>query len=333
METVKHVLKRLWKASVYVANLVSQLVRWWIGKINGSASTKVRAAWLFGGLLFACTVGTALLNLFVPIDKSPIEAKAISTTQSVVQTTAEVADPVQPTSTLDFVETVLPTDTSLPPTAELTDVPTEEATNTTTPRPSATSTSQPTATVMPQVQVSVASANLRSGPGANYDVLGTAVADDVLFVVANNQAGDWYNVVLANNSRAWIAASVVEMADAFDLGVARTIPAPPTAAATSPPLPTNTIAPLATSTLAPLPTNTLAPTQEPLPTAPPPSVPSLPGGVPGICTCTGPDLNCSAFSSHNEAQACHDYCQSQGYGDIYGLDGNDNDGLACESLP
>jgi len=53
-------------------------------------------------------------------------------------------------------------------------------------------------------------------------------------------------------------------------------------------------------------------------------------GVP--CNCNGPDLNCGDFSTHAEAQACYDYCISLGYGDVFGLDG-DNDGSACESLP
>jgi len=57
--------------------------------------------------------------------------------------------------------------------------------------------------------------------------------------------------------------------------------------------------------------------------SPPPSAP---------CNCNGPDLNCSDFATHAEAQACYDYCKSQGYGDVFRLDG-DNDGIACESLP
>jgi len=52
----------------------------------------------------------------------------------------------------------------------------------------------------------------------------------------------------------------------------------------------------------------------------------------GPCNCSGPDLNCSDFSTHAQAQACYDYCKSQGYGDVFRLDG-DSDGSACESLP
>ena len=50
------------------------------------------------------------------------------------------------------------------------------------------------------------------------------------------------------------------------------------------------------------------------------------------CKCSGPDLNCPDFATHASAQACYDYCQQQGYGDVFRLDA-DNDGLACESLP
>ena len=74
-----------------------------------------------------------------------------------------------------------------------------------------------------------------------------------------------------------------------------------------------------TSTNTPLP----VPTNTPLPTATGQSAP---------CNCTGPDLNCTDFSSHAQAQSCFSYCWDLGYGDVFGLDG-DGDGVACESLP
>ena len=51
-----------------------------------------------------------------------------------------------------------------------------------------------------------------------------------------------------------------------------------------------------------------------------------------VCSCSGDTLNCSDFSTHASAQACFNYCISQGAGDIHGLDA-DNNGSACESLP
>ena len=74
--------------------------------------------------------------------------------------------------------------------------------------------------------------------------------------------------------------------------------------------------PTATNTPAPTATNTLTATN-------PPS---------GSCNCTGPDLDCTDFSSHAQAQSCFNYCVDLGYGDVFGLD-RDNDGVACETLP
>jgi len=51
-----------------------------------------------------------------------------------------------------------------------------------------------------------------------------------------------------------------------------------------------------------------------------------------VCNCTGPDLDCGNFAGHKQAQACFDYCRSQGLGDVFKLD-RDGNGLACESSP
>jgi hypothetical protein len=50
------------------------------------------------------------------------------------------------------------------------------------------------------------------------------------------------------------------------------------------------------------------------------------------CPCEADTLNCSDFATHSQAQACFNYCVSQGAGDIHKLD-QDNDGIACEGLP
>jgi beta-lactamase superfamily II metal-dependent hydrolase len=46
------------------------------------------------------------------------------------------------------------------------------------------------------------------------------------------------------------------------------------------------------------------------------------------CNCKGTDLDCKDFAK-GQGQICYDYCISQGYGDIFRLDG-DKDGKACE---
>lgn len=195
-------------------------------------------------------------------------------------------------------------------------VPTEVQ-NTTVPTPSDTPTQLPaTATMMPQVRVDVNTANVRSGPGSNYGVVDVVDRDVVLFVLASDTGGHWYNVVLDDGSLAWIAKSVVvDESDLTGVVVAETIPAPPivpTSAATSEAAATSTLAP---ATTAPLPTDTVAP---PEPVA--------------VCDCSGDLYNCDDFGTHSAAQACFEYCNAQGAGDIHRLD-RDNDNLVCESLP
>lgn len=83
-----------------------------------------------------------------------------------------------------------------------------------------------------------------------------------------------------------------------------------------------------------LPPVTLAPSFTPIPTDTPflllATQPSTSGGA--VCSCAGDTLNCSNFQTRASAQACFNYCITQGAGNIHKLD-QDNDGNACESLP
>ncbi len=87
-------------------------------------------------------------------------------------------------------------------------------------------------------------------------------------------------------------------------------------------MPTTTPTPTATETQQPGPTVTHTPTVTPTATQ----------SSSGPCPCDADVRNCSDFATQPEAQACFDWCVSQGAGDIHGLDSN-NDGEACESLP
>jgi uncharacterized protein YkwD len=72
----------------------------------------------------------------------------------------------------------------------------------------------------------------------------------------------------------------------------------------------------------------VTPTATPSTTPPTATVtPTPPVAVCGACALT--DCNCSDFTTQAAAQACFNADLS----DPFGLDGNDNDGLACESLP
>jgi len=107
-------------------------------------------------------------------------------------------------------------------------------------------------------------------------------------------------------------------------------------------LPTRTLAPTKTYTLIPLPTSiktltatftvTHTPSLVKSPT-PKPATPKPVSTTGGPCACTSDLYNCSYFSTHNQAQACYDYCFTITGRDVHKIDGSDNDGKACESLP
>lgn len=102
---------------------------------------------------------------------------------------------------------------------------------------------------------------------------------------------------------------------------------------TSTTTPTSTSTPTPTATSTPTPTATevqSGPTATHTPTVTPTATDDQTGGP---CLCTGNIYNCSDFATQPQAQACMDWCISQGVGDIHRLDGSDNDGRACENLP
>ncbi len=101
------------------------------------------------------------------------------------------------------------------PTATATPIPTDT--------PAATATPVPTNTVRPAAPTEVSSpipaqpaagsianaaANLRAGPGTNFDQVGRVGVGQSLDLVASNQTGDWYKLA----SGAWIAAFLVDNA-------------------------------------------------------------------------------------------------------------------------
>lgn len=90
------------------------------------------------------------------------------------------------------------------------------------------------------------------------------------------------------------------------------VPAAPTST------PTATVTPTRTATRTPTRTPTRRPTATPT--------------VEPVCACYANLYNCSDFSTQWQAQQCFNYCWDLGYGDVHGLDGDD-DGEACESLP
>ncbi|MGJ3238628.1 MAG: SH3 domain-containing protein [Anaerolineae bacterium] len=85
------------------------------------------------------------------------------------------------------------------------------------------SSSQPVVTDPNQCTITASNANVRSGPGTNYEVVG-AIADDSQYIATGQNSG-WYNISY-NGQSAWVAASVVTASGNCNLPFADAPPAP-----------------------------------------------------------------------------------------------------------
>jgi uncharacterized protein YraI len=124
--------------------------------------------------------------------------------------------------------TVASTDTPVPPTA------TSPAT---LPAPTVTAT----AATQPRV-VAEDTANLRSGPGKAYPLVGRLNAGESAEIIARNASGDWWQLAWDGTGSAWVSGTTVKVQGPIDtVAVAKNVPpppAPPTAAPPTAPPPT-----------------------------------------------------------------------------------------------
>ncbi|MFN8495140.1 MAG: SH3 domain-containing protein [Caldilineaceae bacterium] len=89
--------------------------------------------------------------------------------------------------------------------------------------------------------------NVRSGPGTNYDIIGTLQTGESAPITAKNDSGDWWQVTLNSGQQGWVFGQLVETSgDAAAIAVAANIPTPPPTATPAPATPTT--APQATDT-------------------------------------------------------------------------------------
>ena len=99
------------------------------------------------------------------------------------------------------------------------------------PSGSATSTATPELTATPDAQPIVRAAsgiNVRTGPGVDYDIAGAMNADESAQILSKNQAGDWWEILLASGAKGWVYSPLVEIVgDVSAINVALTIPTPP----------------------------------------------------------------------------------------------------------
>ncbi|MCL4835479.1 MAG: SH3 domain-containing protein [Caldilineaceae bacterium] len=107
---------------------------------------------------------------------------------------------------------------------------------------------EPTATDTPvpaEASLTVNSAmNVRSGPGTNYGIVGSANAGQRFTVTGKNGAGDWWQINF-NGQTGWVFGQLVTGENTGGVQVAANIPAPPPPTSPPPPPPTNTPAPAA----------------------------------------------------------------------------------------
>lgn len=98
-----------------------------------------------------------------------------------------------------------------------------------------------TSTPEPQVAKAVVNSpavNVRSGPGTQYNLAGTAERGAELEIVGKNPAGDWWQVCCVNGQTVWIAGFLVDTTGPVDsVAVAANIPAPPVQAPAPAPQP------------------------------------------------------------------------------------------------
>jgi len=118
-----------------------------------------------------------------------------------------------------------PTDT-LPSTATPTPRP---PTSAPTPTPATATPSPPSATATPKTVTVKSAANVRSGPGTDYAIVGKAAQGDPVQIIARNASGDWLQVALASSTTGWMAAFLID--DVPDnIPVAEVVPPSPTPA-------------------------------------------------------------------------------------------------------
>ena len=137
----------------------------------------------------------------------PDESVSINSQQAVVTPVPTFTPTVQPIVQSGNYESVKTEENvakpSGTPTAEQVSIPT--ATATVTRQPTATATKQPTSVPTPQYYVN-SGANLRRGPGTNFEIVGGQAQGDVLSPIARTKDGEWIQI----DQNTWIWAGLIE---------------------------------------------------------------------------------------------------------------------------
>lgn len=127
--------------------------------------------------------------------------------------------------------------------------------------PATEPTVAPTPAAKPKLTVLEEGINVRTGPGTNYGVGGTANKGQEFDIIAKSQAGDWWQICCVNGEPVWIFSQLASVQNAEIVPVNESIAAAPTAAPVA-------VAP-APAAPAPAPAEPTAAPAAPAPAAPP----------------------------------------------------------------
>jgi hypothetical protein len=173
------------------------------------------------GLIALACICCTVFGLISP-DSTPIADRATRTPTS----------PLDSLPATDQVSRLLPENTpTLKPAPTSTPIPTATPLPIPTPIPTDTPTPSPEAHVTTTETV-----NLRSGPGTNYDQVGTLQPDQTLPIIGRTADSSWWQVKTPSGP-AWVAASVVTAINTDDtIPVVETSPLEPLPTATTTPI-------------------------------------------------------------------------------------------------
>jgi uncharacterized protein YraI len=90
----------------------------------------------------------------------------------------------------------------------------------------------------PYVVVAAEIINVRSGPGTNYDIIGSVASGDQLPITGRNEPGDWWQVCCFGDEQpGWLYGALLDVQQGERVAVAVDIPPAPTTAPTQAPVP------------------------------------------------------------------------------------------------
>ena len=199
-----------------------------------------------GSLLLLCSMCTVVSMIWAatPQGRQATERRNATATASALikaETANAPTATARPTKTPASTNTPRASNTPHPTATAKAETPETAGVNVTTPpaptKAPAASTSVPM-TSLPPAPVARSTANLRSGPGVNYPIVGSASTGTPLDISARTAAGDW--LLLATG--VWISADLVT--NAPTVPIADIIPTPPATSVRS-------LAPIVVSTVAP----------------------------------------------------------------------------------